>query len=183
MKRVQQRETIVKGVKYDYERVTLLDGKGRTLQREIVRHPGAVVIVPILQPSAGARPELVLIRNQRFTVDEELWEFPAGTMEPPEPPDACAGRELEEEAGYRATTITTLGMFYTTPGMTDERMHAFAATGLTHVGQQLMDDEEIRVEVLPVPEVLRMIDAGEFRDAKSLLALWLAIRRGVVKEK
>lgn len=143
----------------------------------MIRHPGAVVIVPFL---GGPDDNLVLIRNHRFTVGTVLWEFPAGTLEPPEPPEACAARELEEEAGYRAERVVPIGAFYTTPGMTDELMRAYVATGLTPVGQRLMDDEEISTEAVPLRRLLAMIDSGELMDAKSCLALWLAMRRGLV---
>jgi ADP-ribose pyrophosphatase len=92
----------------------------------------------------------------------------------------CAGRELIEETGYRAANIRSLGWFYTTPGLTDERMHAFAATGLVHVGQDLEDDETIDVEAVEPARVLGMIGSGEMRDAKSMLAVLLADRAGLL---
>lgn len=177
MTRVEQRRTIHKGAKFDYDEVTLVGPGGGRLNRQMIRHPGAVVVVPILDESARI---LVMIRNQRFTVGQELWEFPAGTMEPPEPPQTCAARELEEEAGYRAATVTPIGAYYTTPGMTDELMRAYVATGLTPVGQNLMGDECIRVEIVPADRVVSMIRGGEFTDAKSMLAFFLARDRGLI---
>lgn len=175
----EQRRTIQRGPKFDFDEVTIPGRNAAPIRRYMIRHPGAVVIVPVLEAGKGP-PMLVLIRNHRFTVGRELWEFPAGTLEPPEPPEACAARELAEEAGYRAASIEPLGTFYTTPGMTDERMHAYLAAGLTHVGQHLMDDEAITPEPVPMPRVLEMIDRGELADAKSMLALFLAIRRGLL---
>lgn len=182
MARIEQRTTILRGAKFDIEQVTLSRSApdGRHVVREVIRHPGAVVIVPVVGRTASGEAELVMIRNQRFTLDRELLEFPAGTLEPPEPPEKCAARELEEEAGYRAGTMKAIGSFYTTPGMTDELMRAFVATELTPVGQRLMDDEEITVEIVPVSRALRMIDSGELADAKSMLALLLAARLGHV---
>ncbi len=81
------------------------------LSREVVRHPGAVLIVPRLE---GDR--LALVRNYRVAVGRRLWELPAGALEPGEAPEAAAGRELEEETGYRAANIAHLGDFYTSPG-------------------------------------------------------------------
>lgn len=170
--RIVGRRTLHKGRKFDFEILTVLQ-RGRETQRENVHHPGAVVVVPVLDDG-----RIVLIRNHRLSVGERLWECCAGTMEPPEPPELCAARELVEETGYRAATITPLGWFYTTPGLTDERMHAFVATGLAHVGQDLEDDESIAVEAVPADRVLEMIDSGELRDAKSMTALLLAQRRG-----
>lgn len=169
---VISRRTIHAGRKFDFEILTVRH-RGRETQRENVRHPGAVVVVPVLDDG-----RVVLIRNHRVSVGERLWECCAGTMEPPEPPEACAARELIEETGYRAATLTPLGWFYTTPGLTDERMHAFVARGLSHAGQDLEDDESIEVHALPAARALQMIESGELRDAKSMVALLLAERAG-----
>jgi ADP-ribose pyrophosphatase len=173
---VLRREVLHKGPKFDFERLTLSAPGGREVQREVIRHPGAAVIVPLL-PGAN----VVLIRNDRFAVGKTLYELPAGTLSPGEPPDACAARELEEETGYRAATLAPLGRFYTTPGMTDELMWAFLATGLRHVGQRLEEDEALTVEVVGMDRALQMIDSGELMDAKSMLALLVAHRRGLLE--
>lgn len=173
-----ERELIWKGAKFSFERVLVRRGStgagaegAATLWREMVRHPGAVCILPILEEPPGRAPTLVLIRNHRFTVGRELWELPAGTIEPGEAPAACAPRELEEETGYAAREIRALGTFLTTPGMTDEHMHAFVARGLTPVGQRLEADETIVAEAMGLDEVWRMIDRGELVDAKSMVTL------------
>jgi len=168
------RRTLHKGRKFDFEILTVRQGRTQT-QREVVRHPGAVVVVPLLDDG-----RIVLIRNHRVALGEgeRLWECCAGTIEPPEEPILCAARELIEETGYRAATLAPLGWFYTTPGLTNERMHAFVATSLTDVGQNLEDDESIEVEPVPASRVLDMIASGELRDAKSMLAILLAQRAG-----
>lgn len=148
------------------------------LARDVVRHPGAVVILPILDGPGG--PQIVMIRNLRVALEAELLELPAGTLERGEDPAACAARELMEETGYEALTIRPLGRFYTTPGLTDELMHAFVATGLRSVGQDLEDDESIRVEPVPLAAAMACIDAGELVDAKSILTILWACRRGVL---
>ena len=173
--RVVSRRLIHKGRKFDFEAVATADASGRTIEREVVRHPGAVTIVPVLDDG-----RVVMIRNRRIAVDDWLYEFPAGTLDPGEDPEACARRELIEETGYEASSITPLGWFYTTPGLTDEKMRAFVATGLRHVGQALEEDEQIEVQALDLERVLRMMDGGEIVDAKSMLALLLALRRGLV---
>lgn len=172
--RIVGSRTLHKGRKFDFELLTVEQG-GKQTHREVVRHPGAVVVVPILDDG-----RIVLIRNHRVALGEgqRLWECCAGTIELPEEPILCAGRELIEETGYRAATLSPLGWFYTTPGLTDERMHAFVATGLTHVGQNLEDDESISVEPVPATQVLEMITSGDLRDAKSMLAILLAHRTG-----
>src|SRR5207249_563268 len=100
----------------------LVRDDGRPYRRDVVLHPGAVVILPLLD---GGR--VVLLRNHRHAVGRELWEVPAGTLEPPEPPEACAARELTEETGYRARKWTKLSEFYPSPGVLSEKMYLFAA--------------------------------------------------------
>ena len=177
MSGICERELIHRGAKFDFERVALRRTPGaEPVWREVVRHPGAVTVLPILGEGEGAR--VVLIRNERFTVERELWELPAGTLEPGEDPAACAARELEEETGFRPGRVEPLGAFYTTPGMTDELMRAFVATDLERREQRLEADERIRVETLPVAEALGLIDRGELVDAKSLSTVLLALRGG-----
>jgi ADP-ribose pyrophosphatase len=141
---------------------------GHEVRREVVRHPGAVLIVPALDDG-----RVVLIRNWRVAVNERLWEFPAGKLERGESPEAAAHRELEEETGYRAATLTPLGEYYTSPGFTDELMHAFLAERLTHGGQRLEHGEEIEVHAATREEVLSMAADGRLRDGKSIAALLL----------
>lgn len=174
--RVVARRTLHRGRKFDFESLTVRRPSGGELQREIVRHPGAVVVVPVLGDG-----RIVLIRNYRISVEQRLWECCAGTLEPPEDPAVCAGRELIEETGYRAGRIEPLGWFYTTPGLTDERMHAFIAQDLVQVGQSLEDDESIEVAPVPAAEALAMIDRGDLRDGKSIAAILLAERRGLLR--
>jgi len=154
------------GAKFAVDRVHLTGRDGRTVERELVVHPGAVIVLPVLDDG-----RVVMIRNQRFAVGERLWELPAGTLEPNEPAADCAGRELIEETGYRADRIEPLTRFYTSPGFTNEEMHAFLATGLTHVGQQLEATEQIEVEIRPMSQVLAMVREGEIADGKTIAAL------------
>lgn len=170
-----ERRILHRGKKFDFELLTTPGRDGRLREREVVRHPGAVVVAPILNDGRVA-----LIRNQRPAVGKTLWEAPAGTLEADEPIEQCARRELREETGYEAETMIWLGQFYTTPGMTDELMRAYAATGLRQVGMNLEDDEEIDVRIVSASEAIDMIDRGEMEDAKSMLALLLAQRRGLL---
>lgn len=172
------RTILHRGAKFDLELVTLPGRGGTPIKREVVRHPGAVVILPILD--RGGERQVVLIRNERVSVGRELWELPAGTLEPMEKPEECAPRELEEETGYRAATLTPIARFHTTPGITDELMHAFAATGLTFVGQRLEIDERLTVHPTSAAKALSMVDSGEITDGKSMLTLLLAARRGML---
>ncbi len=176
-----ERILLHKGAKFDLERVTVLARSGKPVQREVIRHPGAVCVLPILDPeSPGAEHRVVAISNVRPALGRSLIELCAGTLEPGEDPALCAGRELIEETGYQAEQITPIGTFYTTPGMTDELMHAFVATGLTHVGQDLEADEDIEVLTLTLSRTLELIDSGEFADAKSILTVLLALRQNLI---
>lgn len=178
---VLSRAEVYRGKKFSFDvlsvRRVLASGAGfgKPFEWAMVRHPGAVVVVPVLDDG-----RVVLIRNHRLAVGTELIECCAGTIEPPEEPGVCAARELIEETGYRASTLHPLGWFYTTPGMTDEKMHAFAATGLTHVGQRLEEDETITVFSVGAEEAVRMAEDGTIRDAKSMLAILAARRAGLL---
>lgn len=173
---VVNRSLIHHGRKFDYDEITVKMPSGRTVTRQMVRHPGAVVIVPVL-PSG----QIALVSVYRHAVGRPLLECCAGTLEAGEEPAACAARELIEETGYRAARVAPLGAFYTSPGLSDELMHAFLATGLTQVGQQLEEDEAIDVVTLTVDQVLAAMDDGGIIDGKSLTALSLAHRRGLLR--
>jgi len=154
------------------ERRTLRDSAGNPIHREVVVHPGAVVILPVLD-----RDRLVMIRNFRYSVEEELWELPAGTAEPGEPAIETARRELEEETGYRAERMTPLAEFYASPGVMTEMMRAFVAEGLTQVEQRLEPDERIKVEVVTVARAREMLTRGELRDGKTMAVLGMYLVR------
>jgi ADP-ribose pyrophosphatase len=168
-----------KGRKFDFHRLTVQYPSGRTLEREIVRHPGAVVIVPVLPDG-----RLVLIRVFRIALNRFSTELCAGTLEPRgEDPAACAHRELIEETGYRAANLIPLRPYFTSPGLSDELMHPFVATGLTHVGQHLEDDEHIEVFPASPAQAFALIADGTMNDAKSILALFLAREAGHISPR
>ncbi|MDX1681718.1 MAG: NUDIX hydrolase [Phycisphaeraceae bacterium] len=165
----KERDTVFSGSRFDVDRVEVeTDGKG-SVTREMVVHPGAVAILPIFDDTDS----IVMIRNERFAVGESLWELPAGTLEPSEDPFDCAGRELIEETGYKAASLTRLTEFYTTPGFCNERMLGYLAEGLEHVGQDLEAGEKITVEPLAYDRVIRMIENGDIRDGKTIALLLL----------
>lgn len=144
-----------------------VDGENPVV-RDIVVHPGAVVILPILDPG-----RIVMIRNYRHTVDATLWELPAGTREPDEPVIETARRELIEETGYDAGHLEPLTAFYTSPGILTERMHAFLATDLVPGRQALEHGEQISVEVVDLPRVKKLMTDGSIQDGKTLAVLGL----------
>lgn len=141
------------------------DANAGTYRKDIVVHPGAAVILPIIDD------QVVMIRNERPIEDEPLWELPAGTLEPPELPEVTAGRELIEEAGYRAGQIELLTQFYASPGICTEMMYCYLATDLTAVGQQLEPNEKIDVEVMPMVEAIKMVREGVIIDGKTIATL------------
>jgi ADP-ribose pyrophosphatase len=159
-------ETVHQGRLLTVEVLTFDDSTGRRVQREVVRHPGAVVILPLLDAD-----RIVMIRNYRIAIGDRLWELPAGTREPNESPSDTAVRELEEETGYRPRAVRKLGSFYTTPGFCDELIHLFVASELVQVGQQLDAGEDIETIVLQRDDVLAMVADGRIRDGKTIAAL------------
>lgn len=159
-------------VKLDVDSVRLPNG-GDTM-REVVRHPGAAVML------ARHDDGVVFVRQFRYAAGETLFELPAGTLEPGEEPLSCARRELAEETGWCAAQWRELGSFFTTPGFTDELIHAFFATGLSHdeEGAAQDDDEVCETVILAMEELRAMLLSGEIRDAKTLATLQLAALRG-----
>lgn len=138
---------------------------GRTVELDILRHPGAAAVVPFVTAD-----EVLLIRQHRHAAGGTILEVPAGKLDG-EAPAVCAARELEEEAGQRAGRLVALAEIWTTPGFTDEKIHLFAAFDLAPVPQRLGDDEVIEVVRMPFDDALALVLRGEIPDAKSALAL------------
>lgn len=154
---------------FGLEEVTLPDGRVLTL--EILRHPGAAAIVPFLDDE-----RIVLLRQYRHAAGGEIWEVPAGKLDPREAPERCALRELEEETGYRARHILRAGEILTSPGFTDERIHLFCAHDLEPGRRAHEPAELIEVHEIAFEAAMRMIATGEIVDAKSIAALHHAAR-------
>jgi ADP-ribose pyrophosphatase len=153
----------------DLDTVQMPDGSA--LDLEMVRHPGAAAVVPLLSDPKGPDPQVLLIRQFRHAAGGPIWEIPAGVLEPGEAPEDCARRELEEETGAQARDLEYLTTIFTTPGFTDERIHLFWATGLRLGEPKPMADEFLKVEARPLSRVLEMVRDGEIVDAKSVVAL------------
>jgi ADP-ribose pyrophosphatase len=148
---------------------------GSTGELEMIRHSGAAAVLPVLSDPDGPDPQIVLIRQYRYAAGGWLYEVPAGRPDRPgEPWDECARRELREETGLEAGTLTPLTAIWTTPGFTDERIHLFMATELK-AGQTEFDaDEFVETVTLPLSEALRMVRDGEISDGKTICTLLYA---------
>lgn len=141
---------------------------GHTLAREVVEHNGGVVIACQPEPE-----KVILIKQYRYTVDEELLELPAGRLEHGEQPLPAAQRELIEETGFQARVWQELPSMYSTPGFSTELLYLFRATDVTFVGKALDEDEETEVIILPVKDAWQMAVSGKVRDAKTIAGIGL----------
>lgn len=148
---------------------------GKTTTREVVEHAGAVAIVPI-----NEKNEIILVQQYRYATGKVLLEIPAGKLEPGESAPNCAGRELLEETGYAAADLQELISFFSTPGFSDEKLHIFLARELTYYKQQLDEDENIDVVIMPLVQAVDLIWAGEICDAKTIAGI-LAVYYRLIK--
>lgn len=165
-------EIIFHADRYTIHRVCRTDEEGRAHCRDIIRHPGAVVLLPLTDDG-----RVVLIRNDRVSVDRTLIELPAGTMEVGEPPQETAERELIEETGYRAGRLELMRTFYASPGICDEVMYLFVASELVQGEPDREANEQIENQLATWTEVERWIDDGTIEDAKTLVGLMTYLRK------
>jgi ADP-ribose pyrophosphatase len=164
--RVVSSETLYKGRVFTLKRDRVAEPSGIMTTREIIAHPGSVVVLPVL-----ADGRIVLIRQYRHAAGEYLWELVAGHKEPHEDPISGAHRELLEETGYRAKRIRKLLEVFPSPGLLGERMDIFLAEGLTKGKAQPEDDEKITQKVVSLREAEAWIRSGKIRDSKSVAGI------------
>lgn len=165
-------KVLLKCSRFSIHAVEVPDRDGGRRTREVIRHPGAVVLLPLLE---GNR--VVMIDNLRHSVGETLLELPAGTIDPNETPEQTAARELIEETGFRAAKFEKIHEFYSCPGICDERMHLYLATGLTAGAPDREATEQIENRIVSGEEIASLIDRGLIRDAKTLVGLYAFLRR------
>lgn len=146
---------------------------GRTATREVVEHPGAVAILPVL-----ADGRMVLVRQFRYAVGRELLEVPAGTREPGEDPRQTAIRELHEEVGFVAENVELLLRYFISPGWCNEELIVYRASGLRDIGAQPDQDENLAAVTVRPEEVPQLIASGEIADAKTITAILAHLRGG-----
>ena len=163
---MQGTELLLRTPRFDVVRRTITMPSGGVATREIVHHPGAVVILPLLDDG-----RICLIDSFRISLQRRLVELPAGTLEPGEEPLPAARRELIEETGYRARHLEPLLVFHPSPGILDEKMHLLLATGLEPGPTDLQPDEDIRPMPTSWDEALEMIRRGQIEDGKTLAGL------------
>ncbi len=165
--------TVFSGLVIDIEQMEVEIGQRGRHTYQIIRHPGGAGVLPVHDDGTVS-----LIRQLRPAVDVVMLEIPAGRLSPGEEPSACAGRELREETGITAENLIPLGIVHSSPGVFDEIVHLFAATGLTQGAAQPEADEEIELLRLPLTEALQMASDGRISDAKTLAALFRWDLRG-----
>lgn len=142
---------------------------GRSIRRDVVLHPGAVAILPLIDEE-----HLCLLRNHRPVIGAELWEIPAGTLEPGEPPHEAAVRELAEESGYVAGKWTKLTELIPSPGVLSEVIHLYLAEQLTPGEMRPEADEQLIPTTISIKQAMTWVMEGTIRDAKTIIALfWL----------
>lgn len=139
---------------------------GMTVDLETIRHPGAAAVVPIKDDGT-----VVMIRQFRHAAGGFIYEIPAGKLDPGEAPLNCAARELEEEVGYRASSLELLSSIFTAPGFADEVIHVYKASGLTKGRQQLDRDEVLEIVEMPLEQAIKRIQDGTIRDGKTIVGL------------
>jgi len=147
---------------------------GSVYEREIIRHPGAAVVVPV------DGHEVILVRQYRPAVNRELLEIPAGKLDgEDEPPEMTAQRELEEEIGKRAGRLELLAVFHNSPGFCDEISHCYLATDLVDADRRPhgIEEQHMAIERVELAEVINLVASGELADAKSIVGLMLARER------
>ena len=149
----------------------VLSVRGQEIIRETIKHPGAVVVVPVLDDG-----RIVFVRQYRRAIEKEILELPAGTLEPGERKDLCARRELQEETGWKAKTMTQLGQFYAAPGFISEQMTLFMARGLSPAKACPEPDELLRPVILSLKSALKRVHSGAICDAKTIIGLLFAAR-------
>ena len=173
-----EKQRLYEGKKISLEVHHLQDDEGHRARREVVVHPGAVVVLPFLSTD-----RIILIRNRRYAAGQILVELPAGTLNKGEDPMNCAGRELQEETGYLAGRLKAIGAFYSSPGILSEKLYAFAAYDLQMTRPALEAGEDIELEPpVTLAEAVAMIGDGRIADGKTVATLMMYERFVVPNE-
>lgn len=158
-------ETLYAGRVFRVSRDTVQLENGAQSLREIVHHHGGACVLALTQEG-----QVYLVRQYRYAIGREMWELPAGKLEPGEDPFAAAQRELTEETGVTAAHWLPLGAFYPTVGYCTEAIHLYIATGLAPAQMHLDEDEFLEPYTVPLSQLIERILAGEIQDSKTIIA-------------
>jgi ADP-ribose pyrophosphatase len=164
--KILKSEVIYEGKAFGVRRDELIEPTGVRTVREVVTHPGSVVVLPVLPDG-----RIVMVRQYRHATRQYLWELVAGRMERGENPRMGAERELLEETGYRARKFSIFLHVFPTPGFLEERMYLLLAEGLTAGQAEPEDDEKLTVAAYTRRQLEQMMQTGKLRDAKSIAGL------------
>ncbi len=164
--KILRSKVLYKGPIFGVRRDEVLEPTGLRTTREVITHPGSVVVMPVLPDG-----RIILIRQYRHAARQFLWELVAGRMDPGENARQAAARELIEETGYRAKRLRVFLDLFPTPGFLEERMYILIAEGLTVGTAEPEEDEKITAKAYTRTELEKMIRSGELRDAKSIAGL------------
>ena len=163
---------IYSGKKINVRKDEIVLDDGRKAMREVIEHPGSAAIIPFI-----AEDEIILIQQYRHAVKELIYEIPAGTLDKDETFNSCAGRELEEETGYKAGTLEPLIILYPSPGILSETMHLFKATNLIKTQTNYQIDESIKgIVQMKLSDAFEMVKAGIIRDAKTVCSILMCLK-------
>lgn len=164
-------EEVYHGRIFDVSAYTIRENH-QTYKREVVHHPGGAGVVAVFDDAT-----IALVCQYRHPTVRYLLELPAGRLAPPERPEDCAARELEEEVGVRAGRLEKLAEFFTTPGFCEEKLWVYLATELVETSQQLEGDEQLEIVRVTFPRAFEMISDGEIEDAKTIIGIMMAAAR------
>jgi len=164
--RILSSEMVYQGRVFGLRRDEVEEPSGLRTKREVITHPGSVVVLPVLPDG-----KIVMVRQYRHATRQYLWELVAGRKEPEETPKEGAARELVEETGYRAKRFKVFLDVFPTPGFLEERMYILLAEGLTAGEAEPEEDEKIEVRAFKLKELKQMIKSGRLRDAKSIAGI------------
>lgn len=166
MEKTLTSKLILRGRNFSFYTDEVELSNGRRTQRDVVRHPGSVAIIPVLPDG-----RVVMVRQYRYAAGKTLLEIPAGTMELDESPLKCAYRELREETGYEAGEMEKVLSCFIAPGYSSEVIHFYVARNLREVGGDQEQDEDISVERYDPKKILEMIRENTVDDAKTIIGL------------
>src|SRR5215831_12869530 len=164
--KVLRSEMVYEGRLFGVRRDEVVEPNGVQAKREVITHPGSVVVLPVLSDG-----RIVMVRQYRYATRQYLWELVAGRKEPEETPQKGAARELLEETGYRAKKLKVFLEFFPTPGFLEEKMWLLLAEGLTAGEAQPEEDEKLDVKAYTEKQLRSMIKNGELKDAKSIAGI------------